>query len=104
MEKVLLVTGASSDIGAALIHEVSDDYDKIICHYRSSNAIIEELKKLGEKIIPIYADFSELSSTENFIEEIISRFSKELSRKVESIDEIYKRENQKVWRKILILH
>ena len=46
-EKVLLVIGASSDIGMALIDKIYNDYDYIIGHYNKLN---EKLKKLKEKI------------------------------------------------------
>jgi len=67
-DKVLLVTGASSDIGLALINSIYNNYDKIICQYRSSTALIEQLQaRVGDRIMPIYADFSDINSTENFI-------------------------------------
>ncbi len=70
-EKVLLVTGASSDVGAELIKNVGKNYEKIWAHYRSSATIIDELRKqVGKQIIPIQADFRDLKSTEDFIENI----------------------------------
>jgi 3-oxoacyl-[acyl-carrier protein] reductase len=72
--KALLVTGASSDVGAALIKRVADNYDKIICHYRSSGAITENLQsRFGDKILPIQADFAEERSTANFIQAVLDR-------------------------------
>jgi 3-oxoacyl-[acyl-carrier protein] reductase len=72
--KILLVAGAGSDVGAALIKRVAGNYEKIICHYRSSVAIIEELQSLfGKKIIPMQADFADLASTENFIKSVIGQ-------------------------------
>jgi hypothetical protein len=41
--------------------------------------------------------------TRGFIEEQISSLTSQLWRKMETLDEVYKRENQKVWRKIIIL-
>ena len=40
---------------------------------------------------------------DNFLEEEIQKLSESLNRKFSSIDEIYSREKQKVWRKIIIL-
>ena len=40
---------------------------------------------------------------DNFLEEKIQKLSESLNRKFSSIDEIYSREKQKVWRKIIIL-
>ncbi|MCI9270119.1 MAG: SDR family oxidoreductase [Dorea sp.] len=69
--KNLLVTGASSDVGAELIRNVGENYGKIWAHYRSSSGIIEELRdQIGKQIVPIQADFSNLESTVNFIEQI----------------------------------
>jgi hypothetical protein len=40
---------------------------------------------------------------ENTIEQYIKELTNKLWRKMESLDEIYQRENQKIWRKIIIL-
>ena len=69
--KVLLVTGASSDVGSKLIRRVGKNYSKIWAHYRSSTDIIDGLKDdLGEIITPIQADFSDVESTINLIKVI----------------------------------
>lgn len=66
--KTLLVTGASSDIGMELIKRVSSNYDKIFCHYCKSEDRILILRELiGEKIIPIQADFSIDNGADDFI-------------------------------------
>lgn len=70
-DKVLLVTGASSDVGSELIRRVGKNYTKVWAHYRSSTKIIDGLKsELGDKLVPIQADFSELESTVEFIKQI----------------------------------
>jgi 3-oxoacyl-[acyl-carrier protein] reductase len=70
--KILLVTGASSDVGSALIERVIDNYDKVICHYQSNTAKIERLQTwLGEKIIPFQADFTDADSTSAFAQKLI---------------------------------
>ena len=69
--KILLVTGASSDVGSELIRRVGINYSKIWAHYRSSIDIIDDLKAdLGDKIMPIQADFSDVNSTANLIKAI----------------------------------
>jgi len=74
MNKTLLVTGASSDIGGALIHSVARDYDRIICHYRRSSAKIKTLTaEFGDRIIPIEADFSVANDIERMADEIEKR-------------------------------
>ena len=70
----LIVAGASSDVGIALIKRVAANYDQVICHYCSSISLIEELREqFGDKIIPIQADFADKLQTERFIEEALSK-------------------------------
>ena len=69
--KILLVTGASSDLGSKLIRDTYKNYNKIWAHYNSSVDIVDELKEeLGDVICPIQADFSSIESTSRMIEEI----------------------------------
>lgn len=69
--KVLLVTGASSDVGIELIKCVGRNYKKIWAHYNNSDSIVEQLKKeIGDVVVPIQADFSNLESTEVLIDHI----------------------------------
>ena len=69
--KILLVTGASSDLGSKLIRDTYKNYDKIWAHYNSSADIVNGLKEeLGNIICPIQADFSSSDSTLRMIEEI----------------------------------
>jgi len=71
-EKILLVTGASSDVGATLVCSIQGNYDKIICHYRNSTAVIEELQsQFGKKIVPVQADFANEKDTIDFAQRII---------------------------------
>ncbi len=58
------MSGASSDTGTALIKRIADDYDNVLCHYRSRPEKIDELQtKFGEKIIRLEADLSDESQT-----------------------------------------
>ena len=71
-EKVLLLTGASSEVGCGLLEAVIQDYQYVWSHFNRSGEIIEGLRKrLGEKIIPIQADFSEEDSVRKMIAEIM---------------------------------
>jgi len=71
-EKILLVTGASSDVGSALIRRIAGNYTAIWAHYYRSSALVESLKReTGETIIPIQADFSDVGSTRFLIETIM---------------------------------
>lgn len=67
--KILLVTGASSDIGSALIRKVSCNYGKIWAHYNHSCSAAERLKReSGSVVLPVQADFSDMESTLEMIE------------------------------------
>ena len=71
-EKVLLVTGASSDIGTGLIEKVADNYDFIIAHHVNNDSIkLLELKdKLGDKLILLNGNFLDEKDTYRFVEDI----------------------------------
>lgn len=69
--RTILITGASSDIGNALIESIYAEFDNIIAIYNSSNGTLLNLNKtLGGKIIPYKVDFSDEDSLDNFIAEI----------------------------------
>lgn len=69
--KVLLVIGASSDVGSAFIRKTAEHYDKIIAHYGRSETVISALQsEIGSKIIPIQANLSMPESIENMLEKI----------------------------------
>lgn len=68
MDRKLLVTGASSDMGVELIKSVLDDYDRILAHYNHWNDKLEALKnEAGEKIAFLQADFSDAESVEKML-------------------------------------
>ena len=70
-EKILLITGASSDIGVKLIDEINKEYDYIIAHHNSDESKLIEIKRnLGEKLIPIKGNFKDEKATYKFVEEI----------------------------------
>jgi 3-oxoacyl-[acyl-carrier protein] reductase len=65
MNNVVFITGASSDIGEALIKSLTEEC-VIIAHYNSNNKRLLELQKeTKNKIVPIQANFS---SNESIIE------------------------------------
>ena len=56
-KKVLFVTGASSDVGQALILQIADQYDTIVAHYCHSLESIDALaQKFPGKIQKVKAD------------------------------------------------
>lgn len=79
MRKILLVTGASSDVGTQLIKEVYKEYDVIYAQYHHMNGMLQQL--LDEirgkvKIVPLEADFADKNNVLEMIEKI--RISGEL--------------------------
>ncbi len=72
MSKVLLITGASSDIGIELINKIHNNYDFIIAHHIGDiEKLIEYKEKLGEKLILVEGNFLNEEDTEKFIDKII---------------------------------
>lgn len=69
--KVLLVLGASSDIGRKLLPEVCSQYDAVLCHYRTDDSFLSAIREEERSKVRAYqADFSDFSSTEKFIRSI----------------------------------
>lgn len=74
MNDILLITGASSDLGMAFIRENEAQYEKIIAHFHSGSEQFEMLKKtLGDKILPIQADFAKEEEVTRFAESVKER-------------------------------
>ena len=71
--KTLLVIGASSEVGSALIARVAERYEVIWAHYRQWNDHLEALKgQFGDKIRFLQADLSSVPDTERMISDIKS--------------------------------
>lgn len=71
MKKILLVIGASSDVGIELIKESVNEFDKIYAHYFSNTNELEKIRvDYYDKIELIQADFCDDKSTEKFMQEI----------------------------------
>lgn len=73
MKKILLITGASSEVGIALLQTVYEDYERIYLQYRTMNKALQDtvagLSKRVELIL-LEADFTKAESVENMIQEI----------------------------------
>ena len=69
IEGDLLVLGASSDIGKALIASILANglTGRIFSHYFSNS---ESFEVFGEKVVPVYGDFSTEKGTLDFLEQI----------------------------------
>jgi len=71
MSHKILILGASSDMGMALIQAIDGNYDEIICHYHSSDKALLELQKtLKTPLKMIQADFSSVESTKALTDQI----------------------------------
>lgn len=72
--KILLMLGASSDIGCELIKRNADKYDVIVAHYCRSDERLKELQQeIGDKIQLLQADFMDRESVQHMIKEIQQR-------------------------------
>ena len=68
MEKILLITGASSDVGIKLLKQIAKDYSKIICHYGNDDSKLKELNEnIGNKLILVKGDFSNIEHIDDFV-------------------------------------
>ena len=70
-KKILLVTGASSDVGGKLIRKIAGNYEVILAHYCYSKERVETLRaELGEKFVPLQADFTDMGSVAAMVDRI----------------------------------
>ncbi len=61
--KTLMVLGATSQVGTALIRRIQGGYGRILAHYNSNIERINELAgEFGDKIIPVQADLNSTGS------------------------------------------
>lgn len=68
MKNILLVIGASSDIGVATIKRIIDKYDIILAHYNHMNSSLECLYEENKDKVKLYkADLSDIQDTEKMI-------------------------------------
>ncbi len=71
MSKILLVTGASSDIGIELIRNIEKEYEKILVHYCNWSEKLENLKQdYGNKLVFLQADFYNINDVKGIVEKI----------------------------------
>ena len=73
--RTLLVTGASSAVGGALIKRIAGSYDTVFAHYNHGEDRVFGLREAlsgsaGAHIIPVQADFADEESTRSMIETI----------------------------------
>jgi 3-oxoacyl-[acyl-carrier protein] reductase len=77
MPEVILITGASSDLGVALTRSIlaQDKEAVIVTHSFTGGARIQALvAEFGERVQPVTADFSDAASLTEMMNEIEARF------------------------------
>lgn len=73
MKKVILITGASSEVGIALLKTIYEDYERIYLQYKTMNrALKDTVASLSKRVelILLEADFTKAENVENMIEAI----------------------------------
>lgn len=71
MDKIVLITGASSDLGISFIQENIAEYTRVVAHYNHKNEAFEALLDAHkDKILPMQADFSKREEVERFVQEL----------------------------------
>lgn len=69
MDKIVLITGASSDLGISFIQENIAEYARVVAHYNHKNEAFEALLDAHkDKILPMQADFSKREEVERFVQ------------------------------------
>jgi len=78
--KVILVTGASRGIGAAIAHQLAGAGAKIIVNYaggkEAADATVDEIKQLGGDAFAVQADVSKADQVKNLFDTAIAHYGK----------------------------
>lgn len=82
MSAEILILGASSEIGLALIERIHGQYGRVIAHFCRSDADLLALqKRIGARLVLEQADFSDDAQTDEFVARIAAKYP-EISRLV----------------------
>ena len=77
-DRITLVTGSSSGIGAAVAKSMAAEGAKVIINYARSangaNTVVEEIQANGGEAIALQADVSQEDQVKNMFQEIIAKF------------------------------
>lgn len=78
--KVALVTGSSRGIGRATAIKLAQEGCDVVVNYvkneESANSVVEEIEKLGRKVLAIKTDVGNEEDVKRMIEETVSKFGK----------------------------
>ena len=76
-EKIVLITGASSGIGAATVDKVLEAGHKAVITARSTERLNEIAKRWGtDKVLAVTADVAVLAEVENVVKKAIEKFGR----------------------------
>ena len=76
-EKIVLITGASSGIGAATVEKVIEAEHKVVITARSTDKLNEMVKKWGDdKVLAVTADVSKLDEIAHVVEKAKEAFGR----------------------------
>jgi NADP-dependent 3-hydroxy acid dehydrogenase YdfG len=75
-EKVVVVTGASSGIGAALAELLGSRGAKVVLVARRTEVLEEVARRCGPRALPIAADLTNRAEVKRVVEETIDRFGR----------------------------
>jgi NADP-dependent 3-hydroxy acid dehydrogenase YdfG len=76
-EKIVLITGASSGIGAATVDKVIEAGHKAVIAARSTDKLNEIAKRWGpDKVLAVTADVSILAEIKNVVEKALEKFGR----------------------------
>ena len=76
--KVVLITGASGGIGSAIARHFAAEGAKLVLHYRSSRANIENLVRTSksENAMSVQADLTQESQVRRIFAQVLKRFGR----------------------------
>lgn len=76
-EKIVLITGASSGIGAATVEKVIAAGHKVVITARSKDKLNAIAQRLGsDRVLPVAADVSKLDDIQHVVQQAIERFGR----------------------------
>ena len=108
-DKVVLVTGASSGIGAACAIEFAKSRAKVVVNYNATKSgaerVVEEIKKSGGKAIAVQADVTQKVQVEKMVKTVIDEFGR-IDILVNNAGTLVERKileetSEELWRKII---